>query len=176
MFGTALDEFQSALVQLLPRLRRFARALTRDMADADDVVQIAVERALKAQDQWQQGTRMASWLFRIVRNAWIDEARSRGRQARVFAPEEDGISVGTDPVPMLEARIDLGKAQAAMQHLPEEQREAIALVLVEGLTYAEAAKVLDIPMGTLTSRLLRGRAALVRVLTENRMEALDGDR
>lgn len=165
-----MEEFQIALVALLPRLRRFARALARDAADADDVVQIAVERALKARDQWQPGTRMDSWLFRIVRNAWIDETRTRGRHARIFAPEEDGASVGADPAPALEARIDLGKAQTAMQRLPNEQREAIALVLVEGLGYAEAADVLGIPIGTLTSRLLRGRAALVQALTEPRTE------
>src|SRR3546814_2039456 len=98
---------------------------------------------------------MDSWMFRIIRNAWIDEARSRGRRARVFAPEEDGLAVGADPSPNLEARADLSRAQAAMQRLPAEQREAIALVLVEGLGYAEAADVLAIPIGTLTSRLLR---------------------
>ena len=159
-----MDEFQTALVDLLPRLRRFARALVRDAFQADDVVQTAVERALRARHQWQRGTRLDSWLFRIVRNAWIDETRAQSRRTRVFVPEDDGMAVGADPLPALEARIDLGKAQAAMQRLPREQREAIALVLVEGLGYAEAAGVLDIPMGTLTSRLLRGRAALARAL------------
>ena len=168
-----MEDFQSALVALLPRLRRFARALARDAADADDVVQSAVERALKARDQWQPGTRMDSWMFRIIRNAWIDETRSRGRRARVFAPEEDGLAVGADPSPNLEARADLSRAQAAMQRLPAEQREAIALVLVEGLGYAEAADVLAIPIGTLTSRLLRGRAALVRALSGGETEAAD---
>lgn len=160
-----MDEFQTALVDLLPRLRRFARALVRDVAQADDVVQTAVERALRARHQWQRGTRLDSWLFRIVRNVWIDETRARSRRSTVFAPEDDGLAVGADPVPALEARIDLGRVQAAMRRLPEEQREAIALVLVEGMGYAEAAKVLEIPMGTLTSRLLRGRAALARALT-----------
>jgi RNA polymerase sigma-70 factor (ECF subfamily) len=161
-----LDEFQTALVDLLPRLRRFARALVRDAAQADDLVQTAAERALRARDQWQRGTRLDSWLYRIVRNAWIDETRAAGRRSKVFAPEEAGLAVGTDPFPALEARIELGRAQQAMQRLPEEQREAIALVLVEGMGYAEAAAILDIPMGTLTSRLLRGRAALARALTE----------
>ena len=163
--GKPLDEFQTALVDLLPRLRRFARALVRDSVEADDLVQAAVERALRARNQWRQGTRLDSWLYRIVRNAWIDEARARGRRARTFAPEEDGHAVGSDPHPALEARIDLGRAQRAMQRLPEEQREAIALVLVEGMGYAEAADVLGIPVGTLTSRLLRGRAALAQALT-----------
>src|SRR3546814_13170073 len=86
---------------------------------------------------------MDSWMFRIIRNAWIDEARSRGRRARVFAPEEDGLAVGADPSPNLEARADLSRAQAAMQRLPAEQREAIALVLVEGLGYADRKRVVE---------------------------------
>lgn len=103
-------------------------------------------------------------MFRIIRNAWIDETRAQRRRALVFGAEEEGMGVGADPLPALEARLDLHRAQAALQQLPDEQREAIALVLVEGLGYAEAADVLEIPVGTLTSRLLRGRAALVRAL------------
>jgi RNA polymerase sigma factor (sigma-70 family) len=162
--GKPLDEFQTGLVDLLPRLRRFTRTLVRDTAQADDVVQMAVERALRARHQWQRGTRLDSWLYRIIRNVWIDEMRARGRRAKVFAPEVDGFAVGADPHPALEARITMGRVYEAMQRLPEEQREAIALVLVEGLGYAEAADVLGIPVGTLTSRLLRGRAALARML------------
>ncbi len=162
--GKPLDEFQTALVDLLPRLRRFARALVRDVAQADDMVQTAVERALRARHQWQAGTRLDRWLYRIVRNVWIDEIRTRGRRAKVFASEEHGLAIGIDPLPALEARIDIGRVQQAMQRLPGEQREAIALVLVEGMGYAEAAEVLAIPVGTLTSRLLRGRAALARAL------------
>lgn len=162
-----MDQFQTALVDLLPRLRRFARALAHDAADADDVVQVALERALRAQGQWQPGTRLDSWMYRIIRNAWIDETRARGRQARVLAPQEDGADVGADPTPALETRMDLAKT---MRHLPDEQREAIALVLVEGLSYAEAAGILDIPMGTLSSRLLRGREALMNMLTPMKTE------
>lgn len=171
-----MEDFQTALVALLPRMRRFARALACNAADADDVVQIAVERALKSQHQWQSGTRLDSWLFRIIRNAWIDETRARGRQSRIFAPEEDGLAIGSDPSPALEARIDLGHAQAAMERLPAEQREAIALVLVEGLGYAEAAEVLGIAAGTLTSRLVRGRTALVQALSGELKESSHGDR
>ncbi|MGE0669017.1 MAG: RNA polymerase sigma factor [Sphingomonadales bacterium] len=170
--GKPVDEFQTALVDLLPRLRRFARALARDTAQADDVVQTAVERALRARHQWQRGTRLDSWLYRIVRNTWIDEVRASGRRAKVFAPEADGLVVGSDPLPVLEARIEVGRARQAMQRLPDEQREAIALVLVEGMGYAEAADVLDIPLGTLTSRLLRGRATLARMLAEKKREEL----
>jgi RNA polymerase sigma factor (sigma-70 family) len=163
-FGKLLDDFHTGLVDLLPRLRRFARALARDRAEADDLAQTAIERALRARAQWRPGTRLDSWLFRILRNVWIDQARAQGRRERVFADAEAGAAVGTDPVPAIEARLDLARAAVAMARLPPEQREAIALVLIEGLGYAEAAAVLDVPLGTLTSRLLRGRAALARAL------------
>jgi RNA polymerase sigma-70 factor (ECF subfamily) len=149
------------IVLLLPRLRRFARNLTRDAADADDVVQIAVERALLRLDQWQRDARLDSWLFKIVRNAWIDEVRSRSRRDQIFLAEEAGENVGSEP---MESEIAIMSVQAAMKKLPEDQRTAVSLVLVEGLPYKEAAEVLEIPIGTLTSRLARGREALQALL------------
>ncbi len=145
------------IVALIPRLRRFARTLTRDPHDADDVVQIALERALSRLDQWHRDARLDSWLFKIVRNAWIDEVRSRGRRDRVFAGEEAGEHVGVDA---MAGQTDLLSVQSAMAMLPEEQRTTVSLVLVEGLSYREAADVLGIPVGTLTSRLARARDAL----------------
>jgi RNA polymerase sigma-70 factor (ECF subfamily) len=145
------------IVALIPRLRRFARTLTRDPHDADDVVQIALERALSRLDQWHRDARLDSWLFKIVRNAWIDEVRSRGRRDRVFAGEEAGEHVGVDA---MAGQTDLLSVQSAMAMLPEEQRTTVSLVLVEGLSYQEAADVLGIPVGTLTSRLARARDAL----------------
>ena len=149
------------IVVLLPRLRRFARNLTRNPHDADDVVQIAVERALLRSDQWRRDARLDSWMFKIVRNAWIDELRSRGRRDRVFVAEEAGDNVGVESIENEIARMSV---QAAMAQLPEDQRVAVSLVLVEGLPYKEAAEVLEIPMGTLTSRLARGREALQALL------------
>jgi RNA polymerase sigma-70 factor (ECF subfamily) len=159
-----LQAFERELLTLLPRLRRFARALARDAADADDLVQAALERALRARDQWAPGTRLDSWMMRIVRNSWIDEVRSRTRRARTFLPEEEGAAVGADTERELEARVEMRAVDRAMNNLSPEQREVIALVLVEGLAYREAAELLDIPMGTLTSRLTRGRQALVQML------------
>ena len=159
-----MDGFERELLTLLPRLRRFARALARDAADADDLVQASLERALKARDQWQEGTRLDSWMYRIVRNGWIDEARARTRRAQTFVPEEAGASVGIDAHEDIERAAAMRDVGRAMAELPEEQREAVALVLVEGLAYKEAAEILDIPMGTLTSRLTRGRQALARRL------------
>jgi RNA polymerase sigma factor (sigma-70 family) len=159
-----LQAFERELLTLLPRLRRFARALARDAADSDDLIQVALERALKARDQWAPGTRLDSWMMKIVRNCWIDEMRSRTRRARTFVPEEEGASVGSEAHREIEIRAELRDVERAMNSLSPEQREVIALVLVEGLAYKEAADLLDIPIGTLTSRLTRGRQALAHML------------
>jgi RNA polymerase sigma-70 factor (ECF subfamily) len=159
-----LQAFERELLTLLPRLRRFARALARDAADADDLTQVALERALKGRNRWQPGTRLDAWMMRIMRNCWIDEVRSRTRRAQTFAPEEAGESVGSDADRDIELRAEMRDVDRAMNALPPEQREAVALVLVEGLAYREAADLLDIPIGTLTSRLTRGRQALAQML------------
>ncbi len=149
------------LVALLPRLRRFARALSRNMHDADDLVQVSVERALLHLDQLRPEARLDSWMFGIVRNAWIDETRSRRRRDKLLAPEELGEQVADSSS---EAPIERLSIEAALDRLPEEQRLAVALVLIEGLAYKEAAAVLEVPIGTVTSRLARGREALETLL------------
>jgi RNA polymerase sigma-70 factor (ECF subfamily) len=161
-------EFGEQLVSLLPRLRRFARSLTRDPADADDLCQMTIERALKSWLQWQAGTRLDAWVFRIMRNIWIDETRARTRRKQTFAPEADGAHVGDAGAAAIEAHAEIGNVERAMARLPAEQREAVMLVLVEGFAYREAADILGCPMGTLTSRLVRGREALLRELGEVR--------
>lgn len=107
---------------------------------------------------------MDSWMMRIMRNCWIDEVRSRTRRARTFAPEEEGVLVASSGAEDIERAAEVDEVGRAMNELPPEQREVIALVLVEGLSYREAASILDLPMGTLTSRLTRGRQALARKL------------
>ena len=156
-----LENIQEQIVALLPRLRRFARNLARNPHDADDVVQIAVERALQRREQWRSDARLDSWLFKILRNAWIDEVRSRGRRAKIFMPEEHGEQVGEAS---MEREIDRWTAETALTRLPEDQRLAVSLVLIEGLSYKDAAEVLEVPIGTLTSRLARGREALQGML------------
>jgi RNA polymerase sigma-70 factor (ECF subfamily) len=148
---------------LLPRLRRFARALTRHPQDADDLVQRAVERALTRSKQWRAGSSLTNWMLAIVRNAWIDETRSRRRRDAVLAPEGEAAEVGDTGT---DRDIELWSIQSALERLPEEQRLAVALVLVEGLSYREAAQVMQVPIGTLTSRLARGRLALQAMLAE----------
>src|ERR1700682_5888240 len=142
----ASQNIHEQIVTLLPRLRRFARNMTRNPQDADDVVQIALERALTRLDQWRSDARLDSWLFKIVRNAWIDELRSRGRRDKVFLAAEAGDNIGEDS---MERETELLSVQSAMARLPEDQREAVSLVLVEGLPYREAAEVLDVAIGPL---------------------------
>lgn len=149
------------LLALLPRLRRFARTLTRHEADADDLVQMALERALLRQDQWQPDLRLDSWMYAIIRNAWIDEVRLRRRRGTHLDVDELADTV---PDRTQDGPSELLSVQDAMANLPEEQRTAVSLVLIEGLSYKEAAEVMQVPIGTLTSRLARGRDALQRLL------------
>jgi RNA polymerase sigma-70 factor, ECF subfamily len=158
-----VEPIRDGLVELLPRLRRFARVLTRNSHDADDLVQIAIERALRRTEQWQPGSRLDHWMFGIMKNAWIDEIRARRRRNALFAPEEAGEQVGEMP---MQAMVEGLEIQEAVARLPDDQKIAVALVLVEGLSYREASELLEIPIGTLTSRLARGRAALQDMLAE----------
>lgn len=153
----------SEIASLLPRMRRFARSLTYHREDADDLVQIAMERALGRSEQYAPGTRLDSWLFRIIKNAWIDEVRSRARRDELFAPEEAGEQVGDDFAQAHQQRLAI---QKAVSLLSEEHRLVVGLVLVDGLGYKEAADVLEIPVGTLTSRLARAREALQQILSD----------
>lgn len=158
--------FENDLVALLPRLRRFARSLAGQAADADDLCQATIERALRSRDQWQPGTRLDSWMYRITRNLWIDTVRAAARRGPHDTIDDAVLHVADSSYSAMEAHMELNDVDRAMNRLPNEQREAIALVLVEGLAYKDAAAVLDIPMGTLTSRLVRGREALIRELGE----------
>lgn len=160
---TPFDEVRTQLGEMLPRLRRFARVITRNVQDADDLVQTAVEKALTHADQWRPGSRLDSWIFGIMKNAWIDEIRARRRREKIHAPPEDGEAVGDRSAAARDTALSVA---AAMDHLPEEQRLAVALVLIEGLSYREAAIVMGVPIGTLTSRLARGRETLQALLGE----------
>jgi len=158
------SDLSAELVTLLPRLRRFARALTRNPHDADDLVQLALERALARAHQLRPDAALAGWVFGILRHAWIDELRARARRERVFAPEESGQNVGDAGQG---AQVERLSVHDAMARLPQDQCLAVALVLIEGLSYKEAAQVMGVPLGTLTSRLARAREALQAMLGES---------
>lgn len=147
---------REGLIPLLPRLRRLARALAGQVADADDLVQIVLERALSRATQWRPDAALDKWVFAIARNAWRDEMRARGRSQNLFAPEEAGAN-SSDGSSAPAQKIELAAALAA---LPPDHREVVALVLVEGLSYSEAAELMEVPVGTVTSRLARARATL----------------
>jgi RNA polymerase sigma-70 factor (ECF subfamily) len=148
---------REGLIPLLPRLRRLARALAGQAADADDLVQVVLERALSRAAQWRPDAALDKWVFAIARNVWRDEWRARGRAQNLFAPEEVGATVADGSNTRLAQRLELAEAIAT---LPPDHREIVALVLVEGMSYGEAAELLELPVGTVTSRLARARAAL----------------
>jgi RNA polymerase sigma-70 factor (ECF subfamily) len=156
--------FEDELAALLPRLRRCAHALSRNGTDADDLTQMTLERALRSRRQWQVGTRLDSWLYKVMRNLWIDTVRSRSRRDRVVAPVEAAANLGEDPRQSIELSFDLKQIMAAMERLPDEQREIVALILIEGFGYRETAEMLGLPIGTVSSRLVRGRMALVQMV------------
>ncbi|MGK9235548.1 RNA polymerase sigma factor [Inquilinus limosus] len=157
---TETDQFGDQLVALLPNLRRFAISLCRSRDGADDLVQAACERALANADRFEPGTSLHAWMFRILRNLWIDQIRKRN----TAGPQEDidqrrdiaGVSGERET----EARLTLNSVGQAIMDLPDEQREVLLLVCVEDLSYREAADILDIPIGTVMSRLARARKNL----------------
>ncbi|RVQ67183.1 sigma-70 family RNA polymerase sigma factor [Croceicoccus ponticola] len=161
---TLSNRFEDGVVALLPRLRRFAIGLSRDWADGDDLCQITIERALTRRESYEPGTRLDSWMYRIMRNLWIDEQRARGRRSQTFVSEEAGVAIGA--LGAQDAAVQLGDVDRAMASLPDDQREAVLLVMVEGYTYREAAEIVGCPIGTLNSRLVRGREALLVKLGE----------
>jgi RNA polymerase sigma-70 factor (ECF subfamily) len=136
--------------------------LARDPSDGDDLCQMTIERALGSCGNYKLGTRLDSWMYRIMRNLWIDEQRARKRRAQTFVSEEAGGAVGI--AGGQDAAAQLRDVNRAMVRLPDEQREAVLLVMVEGYTYREAAEIVGCPVGTLNSRLVRGRDALLALL------------
>jgi len=159
---------QEQIVALLPRLRRFARNLTGEADNADDLVQMACERSLERLDQYRDGTRLDSWLYRIVYTQWIDRTRRRQRrsaQAETFRNLQEMSGTGESSPRRIVSFMDI---KNALGHLPEENKAAILLVAVEGHTYAEAASVLEVPVGTVASRVARARNMLAEHFCEDK--------
>jgi RNA polymerase sigma-70 factor, ECF subfamily len=155
----ASGRFGDQLIAVLPRLRRFARGLTGSSVEADDLVQAACERALARRHQFQEGTRFDSWMFRIVQTIWIDQIRSREVRKSDGNIGEDRLG-SDEPVRRIEARLTLEEVRRAVDRLSPDQRAALLLVTVDGLSYKEAAEVAEVPVGTIMSRLARARIAL----------------
>ncbi len=155
------DVFRRDLVDLVPKLRRFARSLVGNAQDADDLVQAACERALRNADQFRAGTRLDSWMYRIIQNLWLDDGRRKRTRGHAVDPEDAALSDDGKAAQLPEDRMMLAQVRAAMATLPEGQREVLALIAIEGMSYKETAAVLDLPVGTVMSRLSRAREALL---------------
>ncbi len=153
------EQISEQMVALLPRLRRFARVQTNSIEEADDLVQSTVERALDKLHQWRPGTRLDSWMFRIMKSIWLNQLRKR-TEFTGSSQGVDDIRHSVDGVRCVEANLTLNAVRQVFAQLPEEQREVLYLVCVEGLRYKETAEVLNIPIGTVTSRLARARLEL----------------
>ena len=159
------NRFQRDLVALVPRLRRFAYALSGSTDAGDDLVQGACERALKNAAAFQPGTRMDSWMFRIIQNLWLDDRRRRRVRGTQIDPETVTLSDQGQGVRQAEDRITLAAVRARVDALPDDLRLVLVLVALEGRSYREAADALDIPIGTVMSRLSRARAQLLPLAT-----------
>jgi RNA polymerase sigma-70 factor (ECF subfamily) len=167
--GGTTAEFGRGIVALLPRLRAFARSLAGTRDGADDLVQATCERALRASESFAPGTRLDAWLFRIMRNRWIDEHRAARPQLSLDDPElAPALELEAQPGADAELRLRLVEVRDAMGRLPEAQRSVLVLVCVQGLSYREAAEVLEVPVGTVMSRLARARSAVGAALGAER--------
>jgi RNA polymerase sigma-70 factor, ECF subfamily len=157
-----MNDFGRLLEAQIPRLRRYARALTRDLARADDLVQNCLTRAVAKQHLWQYGTDLRAWLFTILHNQHVNDIRRSVREGASVAVEEmePVLTVQSNAIASLQLR-DL---EIAIGKLPQEQREVILLVGLEGMSYAEVAAILGVPVGTVRSRLSRGRDQLRRLM------------
>lgn len=166
--------FRQQVVALLPKLRRFARSLTGNAADADDLVQTACLKAIERAHQWTEGTRLDSWMYRILHNQWLDDLRARKVRA-VDADADLDQMMADDGAARVEANLTLDAVRKAMAKLPAEQRAVIGLICIEGLAYKDAADALGVPIGTVMSRLARARQALGRATGLVRVDGETGN-
>ena len=156
-----MSEFHRSVEQEIPRLRRYARALTRNADRADDLVQDTLVRAIAKAHLWQPGTDIRAWLFTIMHNQNVNEVRRAIRDhANVDMEECAKLVATTDPT----ASRQLRELERALAQMLEEQRQVILLVGLEGMSYEDAAAILNVPIGTIRSRLSRGRDVLRKLL------------
>ncbi|MBL4837337.1 MAG: RNA polymerase sigma factor [Kordiimonadaceae bacterium] len=155
-----MADFQEHIITMIPRLRRFAISLAGNLSDGDDLLQNALERALSRRATYKPEHNLDSWLFKITQNIWIDQKRSEKRRGPVVDIDDAHHLVGENGEQRVEQRDMSKKVLAAIDALPEDQRLIVTYVLVDGQSYKEAAEILDIPVGTVMSRLYRARKAL----------------
>ena len=163
-----MDNLRSVITVEIPHLRRYARALARNPDEADDLVQACLEKALSRASQWNPDKGLRSWLFRILHNDFVSSLRRRDREHehRRRYPEADSTPASQENL------FELNLVYKAMETLPPEQREALVLVAVSGFSYEESADVLDVPVGTVRSRLSRAREALRERMQSRPLESV----
>ena len=157
-----MSDFARLLETEIPRLRRYARALTRDVTRADDLVQSCLTRAITKRHLWQPGTDLRAWLFTILHNQHVNDVRRSVREGVSVAVEDMAPVLTVNP--RATATLELRDLEAAIDRLPQEQRQVILLVGLEGMRYEEVALILRVPVGTVRSRLSRGRDQLRRLM------------
>lgn len=158
----------NAILTELPRLRRYARALVGDRAAADDLVQDTLERAWSRFAQWRAGSDLRAWLFSIMHNLRVDQLRRPGLST--IAMDEEDLAVPTRATQ--NDRLEVSDLESALAQLPEEQRAVLLLVALEEMSYEEVARTLGIPVGTVMSRLSRGRERLRLILDGRKTAAI----
>ena len=163
------------MLSLLPRMRRFAYALTGSSDAGDDLVQATYERAIKHIDKWQPGSRLDSWMFRIARNLNLNHLRDQNLRGPSIDPSAADLVTNVDGQRSAEARLTLERVRSHINQLPEDQRSIVLLICVEGLSYAEVSKILDLPIGTIASRLGRLRLRL-KAIAEGQDHDVPSDR
>jgi RNA polymerase sigma factor (sigma-70 family) len=161
---------REAMLEALPQLRRFARSLAANRHDGDDLMQGTVERVLAS--GVPENVEVLRWMFKICKNLWIDQLRSHEVKKRAATPLDELAEPSVSGEAIVLGELTLRDVERAMAALPDEQRAVLALVAVEGLSYAEAAAVLETPIGTVMSRLARARAALAAQLGDPRKSTL----
>jgi RNA polymerase sigma-70 factor (ECF subfamily) len=157
-----MSEFHRLIEEQIPRLRRYARALTHNRDRADDLVQDTLARALVKEDLWQPGTDLRAWLFTIMHNQNVNNVRRDSRESTVVDIEQVSATLAA-PTDASACR-EMIELESALARLPSPQRQVILLVGLEGMSYEESAGILGIPIGTVRSRLSRGRDDLRKLL------------
>ena len=168
-------DIREQLVGLLPRLRRFAVGLTGNLSEADDLLQQSCEKALRKQHQWQSGTRLDSWMYRIIQTTWIDQTRRQ---------RSDTVSLEAETMPetpdlrsenLADNQNMLDRVSQVLNLLPEDQRVVMLMIAVEGYRYQEVADMLKVPKGTVMSRLFRARSRVQAELGSSDGPVDDGE-
>tara|TARA_R110002096_G_scaffold309403_3_gene503971 strand:+ start:483 stop:1043 length:561 start_codon:yes stop_codon:yes gene_type:complete len=167
------EQWRDGIIDLLPRLRRFAFALTGSVADADDLLQATVEKALVKHKQFTPGTDLDKWLFRMCKNTWIDEIRGRRVRGPIVDPTDYKSELHLDGEELIINKLRASEVHNAINSLQDEQRMILALIIIEGYSYKEVSKLLNIPIGTVMSRLSRARSTLIKTMNARESQKIE---